>query len=572
MKIKSQEQENSLRVQNVERPRRNEPVTPVKSVLSVGAEDLEKLQKVRAGEMLLNQAVYANQKSRQMQEEARERAKEREESRQVRDRAQLEGRPAEPLKEEKAAWAEEIQKLLKLLIQWEPPPGQSLHAAMAELQKLYQEIYKSILENFSGELQQVCLLRLKEEMLRAIEKAMKADLKELAAFLKDAGEDGGLPGIEASLYHQATQKRLSAADGRALVRQYQTGGPFLAKFPEMAAASQNGYIYKKGGTNSISVDDFYSRTSEKGAGDFLTGGASLERSLIGLSKEESLGRAAVAKTMGSRELQSAERFASYMNLEGARLPEAAISARNEEMLGVMMGTVYVKTAVFLQQSRVGRDLSGLIQDAVDRFVRNRLLNVSSQLKTQNARQEGGLDYREISRASSQMQKTYQKTGDFRSSLLKGIKTAYERFLKKQEDSGFSSLGRYQKGVGFFGGLTGGNPEPDMRRGLMFLREEWNRFIQAMQWEKRAGMKLDGDFVREGLLLAGILGKGKGAQTEEVQEEQALSVLRASFFAMCAGAALLVAAGAAGITSLPILGGGLLLTVVGGAVHVRSRKK
>ena len=157
----------------------------------------------------------------------------------------------------------------------------------------------------------------------------------------------------------------------------------------------------------------------------------------------------------------ADRFAAHMTRGGDLFQDPHISARNEEVTGLIAAVMSIKGQVYAEKSGGTSSITVALENAIEKLVDRYL------------RQHGGhkVYYRTLT--------AYKQMKDPQKAIQSGQDYAYQQFREKQKAAGQRS-GPYAKESGFFQALLKKlSPEKEYALGVRLLQEDWTRFLSSV---------------------------------------------------------------------------------------------
>lgn len=379
------------------------------------------------------------------------------------------------------------------LLAWTPTPGAELSEQVQELSKLYLALLESILKYTEGEWQAIQLEQLDTLLAEKLQLLMDADLDEVARLLEQTGQDEALDGIKSSMYQQTAGQSISARAANTLftrARRYGMGKgfDFIGNTSARGAQGKGGSgsaIRTGSGSRAFSSSSsaslsssregqIYNRTGESSL-RFQQAGAAGQKNWKAQIKQRTevinnaskgiagntLSRGASVSYSG-RELALANRFAAHLNGSGNLFKNPNISARNEEVTGLMAALMSIKGRVFAAGAGRGKAITLPLQNAIDKLV------------DQYLRQKGASKIYYYTVAAYEKQKNPEQA------MKDGQAYAYQQFKEKQENPAWQKSPHYSKQAGFFQALLKNmSPEKELALGLHVLQKDWQNFLQSL---------------------------------------------------------------------------------------------
>lgn len=484
-----------------------------------------KIAQMEAGQVLIAEAAkYAAETKERLEQESAARKEERKESREraeeKRDTPELSrqskwfGTEGKILKEANIPWMlEQEPELLEALQRWMPADGGDLSIQLRDLSKLYLALLDAVLTHTIGEEQAVQLERLNQILSQKLNLILDVDLNELMRLLEETGQTETLGLVKSSVYKQTTGEPIS---GKAADRFYALGGERPAGkgnsryfMPESQVQGTRGGVDNRGRhpvsarTASVPASLAQGMSSE----NRLSAAAETEGRLYGLDRggnvrinqefearmksgemqmsrrNQNLGRvsdgggrnpdiSAGKMEITGKELEKANRFAAHIGGSGNLLRHPDISARNEELTGLLAALTSIKAQVYA--ANAGRDsaLKGPVKSAVHQLVDYYLA------------QKG------VYKVYHYTTNIYEKTGSPQKAVEEGLAYAYKIFQEKKEDAAYQRQEAYSERAGFFRMLPKDqNMRADLSWGMRLLEENWREFLKSIGAGGKKGISL-----------------------------------------------------------------------------------
>ena len=169
-----------------------------------------------------------------------------------------------------------------------------------------------------------------------------------------------------------------------------------------------------------------------------------------------------ARSCSGNELKMANRFAAHINSGGNLFKNPAISARNEEVTGLLAAVMSIKGQVYAgeagQRALVARPLQDVIEKMIDLYL--------------NRKGASAVYYHTLT--------VYKQTKDPKKAIRDGQEYACRQFREKQKDPAYQKSAPYAKESGFFRILLKGlSPEKEFALGVHVLQKDWQDFLSAI---------------------------------------------------------------------------------------------
>ncbi len=452
-----------------------------------------------AKEELLKERVSRKQESKEEYE--RDRTEEKRDTPELSRQSKWFGIEGKLLKDANVTWTLEMeQELWEAYLRWMPVGDQNLSAQLEELSKLYLALLEAILTHTMGEEQAAQMERLNEILAQKLNLLVDVDLKDLMEFLNQTGQKETLNLVKTSVYKQTTGETISA---RAADRFYargkvnSTGGTryFMPESQGRQAGSSRGRkgMYTAAGT-AASAGGLSAASEEGGSLYKLTKGGNVKVSqgydgrkfsgeqqmlqrnqALSAARNGSAGGGAISggkAVLTGRELERANRFAAHINGSGNLLKNPDISARNEEVAGLLAAVTAIKGQMYASTAGKAQAMSGSVKSAVNQMVDYYLA------------QKG------VYKVYHHTTNIYEKTGSPQKAIEEGLSYAYKTFMEKKGMDAYRQQEAYSDRAGFFQMLSKGQTlQADLIRGMKLLESNWRDFLKAVGEDEKKGIAL-----------------------------------------------------------------------------------
>lgn len=452
-----------------------------------------------AKEELLKERESRKQESKEEYE--RDRTEEKRDTPEFSRQSKWFGIEGKLLKDANVTWTLEMeQELWEAYLRWMPVGDQNLSAQLEELSKLYLALLEAILTHTMGEEQAAQMERLNEILAQKLNLLVDVDLKDLMEFLNQTGQKETLNLVKTSVYKQTTGETISA---RAADRFYargkvnSTGGTryFMPELQGRQAGSSRGRkgMYTASGT-AASAGGLSAASEEGGSLYKLTKGGNVKVSqgydgrkfsgeqqmlqrnqALSAARNGSAGGGAISggkAVLTGRELERANRFAAHINGSGNLLKNPDISARNEEVAGLLAAVTAIKGQMYASTAGKAQAMSGSVKSAVNQMVDYYLA------------QKG------VYKVYHHTTNIYEKTGSPQKAIEEGLSYAYKTFMEKKGMDAYRQQEAYSDRAGFFQMLSKGQTlQADLIRGMKLLESNWRDFLKAVGEDEKKGIAL-----------------------------------------------------------------------------------
>ena len=171
-------------------------------------------------------------------------------------------------------------------------------------------------------------------------------------------------------------------------------------------------------------------------------------------------------TFTARELAQANRFAAHLNGSGDLFRQEGLTAKNEELMGLLAAVTAMKGQVYATEAGQGKAITFPLQSAIDRMIDHYLRQKAA----------ASVYYHTIS--------IFEKTKNPQKAVEAGFEFAYKQFQEKQDTPAFQTQSQYAEQAGFFQAFLKNQPiEKELSSGLRILEENWRDFLRAIGKER-----------------------------------------------------------------------------------------
>ena len=359
--------------------------------------------------------------------------------------------------DEARRWILEMaEKVWESFLEWQPDGDLDLTKQLQELSKLYLALLEATLKNAEGEALKEQMDRLDHLLAQKLDLVMEQDLEALISLLEESGQTAALDSVRSSLYRQTAGRAISPQTAHMLFAQ---GASMDSRSKGARAASPsfsgNGMIYGSSGKQNVRFQQTYHTQQVSWKEQLRQRKEVISNARNGIV-ENSFKRGSSVSCSG-RELERADRFAAHMTRGGDLFQDPHISARNEEVTGLIAAVMSIKGQVYAEKSGGTSSITVALEKLVDRYLR----------------QHGGhkVYYRTLT--------AYKQMKDPQKAIQSGQDYAYQQFREKQKAAGQRS-GPYAKESGFFQALLKKlSPEKEYALGVRLLQEDWTRFLSSV---------------------------------------------------------------------------------------------
>lgn len=418
----------------------------------------------KAGEALIQEM---SQKIMEQREKTQESCKD-EESEQPKDTAEIsETRrwffnskvvsPGELLK-----WVLEMEKeLWESFLEWQPDPYVALSKQLQELSRMYLALLGSALKYAEGENLTEQLARLDSLLAEKLDLLMDLNLEQLTILLEKTGQTAELDSIRSSLYRQTAGQTISPQSAHVLfTRQAPGSSKSAGLFTAPSAFSKEGMIYQSSGKQNIRFQQTYHTQQSSWKEQINQRNQVISSARKGIV-ENTFRQGGFASCSG-KELERANRFAAHIDGSGNLFKNPGITARNQEVTGLLAAVMSIKGQVYAEKSQDSGFFAFPLENAIEKIIRQYV----------NQKGASQIYYHTLA--------AYKQTKDPQKAIQDGQNYAYQQFREKQKASVWEKSPQYSKESGFFRALLKNlSPEKEFAMGIPILQKDWQNFLFAI---------------------------------------------------------------------------------------------
>lgn len=473
-----------------------------------------KIAQMEAGQVLIEEAAkHAAEAKEELLQERDSRKKEWEED-SIKDRTEDKrdtpelsrqskwfGIEGKLLKDANITWTLEMeQELWEAFLKWMPVEGGDLSEQFEELSKLYLALLEAILTHTMGEEQDIQMERLNQILAQKLNLLVDVDLKELMDMLESAGQTETLNLIKSSVYKQTTGEAISAraADrfyargkvnstgntryfmpesqgqqaggSRGRKGMYTASGTVVSAGGLSAANEEGGRFYKLAQGRNVLINQEYDARQKTGEQQMSQRNRILSEARGG--RIENSGITGGKAMLTGKELERANRFAAHISGSGNLFKNSVLSARNEELTGLLAAITSIKGQVYLAGSGGNQAMRVSIKSAVNQMV------------------DFYLAQKGVYKVYHHTTNVYEQTQNPQRAVQEGLEYAYKTFMEKKENAVYRQQEAYSDKAGFFQMLLKGQTmQADLIRGMKLLERNWREFLKAVGEDERKGIAL-----------------------------------------------------------------------------------
>lgn len=443
-----------------------------KAGLNLAVEALKANEKLISGEILLNEVMAQTQF---LKEEAKNSESEKsEKSRPARDTASVSDSPD--------AWNdEEWREAFREFMEWCPSETLPVSEELDQLARIYKELLLAVLTHGTqegGEAE-----RLNQELSLLLQKLLISRLGDLELLLNNYGSPVSITALRAAVCRSVMGKNLTEAELNQIFGRGDStgksagnvnGSGIRTPISDKGNETGMGIIYQPAGSGTIKNNPGYAENLMK------------ETSMIILEKGASL-KDKAGKTQGAsltistlktgrvyeiKDLEAAQRFASYMSREGNLFKLSGLTGKSEELWGFLAALMSIKSQVFVSSLGMEKGLALDLREAGDRMTDELIQEMVSHSSLNYSRAAGRkpvFEAKDVYKIFYYMMNLYQTKADVNEAANKGIRYAYQQFLKKKEVS------ESRREPEPFFTKEKKIPSEDFKEGRKLIERDWREF-------------------------------------------------------------------------------------------------
>lgn len=386
--------------------------------------------------------------------------------------------------EQDSSWRLEMEaELWEAFVKWSPIMNGSLSGQLQNLSDMYLALLEAVLKYTMGEEQALQMERLDAVLSEKLGLLMNSDLKELVNLLEESGQREVLAGLQASVYRQTTGQSVSPKEAADI---FQRSAPtpmppspslssaprsgsvkgktqFLSSSSKPDPSLKEGMIYKSSGKGKVKASQGYAAQKNQWERQISQRKEVVNNARKGIVQGSGWGS---KNTYTARELVQANRFAAHLNGSGDLFRQEGLTAKNEELMGLLAAVTAIKGQVYAAEAGQGKAITFPLQSAIDRMIDHYIRQKASS----------AVYYHTIS--------MFEKTKNPQKAIEAGFEFAYKQFREKQETPVFQTQSQYAEQAGFFQAFLKNQPvEKELPLGLRILEENWKDFLRAIGKER-----------------------------------------------------------------------------------------
>lgn len=467
------------------------------------------------GEILLNEAIAQTQA---IKEEAK--AEQSEKS----DKPKQSGadRDTASVRDSSDLWDEEEWKeAFREITDWCPSETIPVSEELNRLAKIYQELLLAVLTHGTQEGEEAD--RLNQELSLLLQKLLVSRLGDLEQLFKNYGSAVSITALRAAVCRSVMGKNLTEAElnqmfgGRDLTgssAEAVNESGIRTPVPDNENEVNTGIIYQPAGAGTIKNNPGYAKNLMK------------ETSLMILERGVSL-KGKAGKNHGAsltlsplktgriyeiKDLETAQRLASYLNREGNLFKLAGLTGKSEELWGFLAALMSIKSQIFASSLGLEKGLAMDLREAGDRLTDKWIQEMAVRSSRNNSGASGRktvFETKDVYKIFYYIMSLYQTKADVNEAANKGLRYAYQQFLKKKE------ITENTREPEPFFTKDKRNPAEDFKEGRKLIERDWNEFSEFLS---------SGNFkeVPQGVLILSPWGMLAEPETDTARSEGILS--------------------------------------------------
>ncbi len=349
---------------------------------------------------------------------------------------------------------EQLGEDWEAFLEWQPDPELELTKQLQELSKLYLALLEAALKSAEGENLKAQLERLDTLLAQKLNLMMEQNLEQLTSLLEETGQPASLDSIRSSLYRQTAGRSISPQAAHTL---FAIGRPAAGK---SNAHPREGMIYQSSGKQNVRFQQTYHTQQNSWKEQIRQRNAIISNARRGIA-ENTFKQGSLASCSG-RELERANRFAAHINGSGNLFKNPQITARNEEVTGLLAAVMSIKGQVYASESRGNPSTAFALENAIEKIIDQYL----------GRKGASGVYYHTLA--------AYKQTKNPQKAIQEGEDYAYRQFREKQGEPAYQKSSQYSRDAGLFRSLPKGlSPEKAFAMGIQILQKDWQTFLWAI---------------------------------------------------------------------------------------------
>lgn len=376
---------------------------------------------------------------------------------------------------------EEKEKQYNEMKRWRPSFDKPLIEDLKELSRIYQELFETVLDGTKVEVGEEDKAALKQVLSESLMKVLNNRLGELKLLIKSFGSVRAMNALKASIYRSVTKTRELDMELDMELNELFQGLKYEGKDSGNQRGSgirnpvnhgenhlEQGIIYERDRSGIIKNDPKFANTifEETSVVVMENWNVSEDKSAL-----PPIGKPFIYV---DEDLELAERFARYVNRSGNLLRMSELTGESEELYGFLAALMAIKAQIFTQCTGMEKGMAFDLREASDRlsdyYIKEAAKESAAYIqKTRSSKKP--FEVNSVYKVFYYVMNGYQKKQDLNDAANKGIRHAYQQFLKKNEYSEMSG-----EVVSFFI-KSKGNLVDDWNEGKRLLERDWDEFLK-----------------------------------------------------------------------------------------------
>lgn len=358
-------------------------------------------------------------------------------------------------------WVLEDNEHWKELLEWKTNADMELPSQLQDLSRLYLSLLEAALKHAEGENLTIQLDRLDTLLAEKLNLVMRQNLRQLTSILEETGQSAALDSIRSSLYRQTAGRTISSQAAHTLFTQGGAIGRRTAlSSPAASSVSGKGMIYQASGKQNARFQQTYHTQQTSWKEQIRQRTETIANARKGVA--ETSFRQGSAVSCSGKELARADRFAAHIRGSGNLFKNPGISARNEEVTGLLAAVMSIKGQVYTGERSRSGSVPGALENAIEKIIDQYLARKGAS----------NVYYHTLT--------AYKQTQNPKKAMEEGQDYAFRQFREKQKEPGYEKSPHYSKNAGFFRTLLKGlSPEKEFALGVSLLQKDWQTFLYAI---------------------------------------------------------------------------------------------
>ncbi len=390
---------------------------------------------------------------------------------------------------EKMWGREEADLAWEDILNWSPSAAKPFTDELSELSAIYDQLLHAILTNTTAGVREGQLTALDQILSDILLELQNTCMGELYSFFSNFGTSGSVKALQAALYRSVTgnspnhrELELVFKDTFRSAEKSDTApgtgkeGSIHTPVYDMKSVQKQGIIYQPAGAGRIRNNSQYAARIQKEAATGAWGGKTTEGSAYAKAYGAEASITAVGKNSvyAPRDLDLADRFAGYMNHAGNLFEMEVLSGGSEELYGFLAAIMCIKSqtyaGIFSMDPRVFSDLREAVDRMIDYYIQKAFRQSGEAHQERTGSRTRVFEPKAAYKIYYYMMNLYYSSGSLQETANKGIRHAYQQFLRKKE-----AMRGEEDSRSFF---TTEKPDAkeDWKEGKRVLERDWKEFL------------------------------------------------------------------------------------------------